>query len=277
MSKKILASVLAACILAGCGTSHMLPGDRQYQETAAEADPKESTPAENPGIILTDKQKEILALGGLSTEYEELTSSQKSSILAIGQMFDYAEQKYGCTFEYLGYYPNSMMEREHIECYEAGTSSDMVVTFTRVYEDNQFVYTDDYEEVKASVWYEEALTEELSDKFEAGSYFVVSKVSELLEGAEPSNILGKAHAVSDIYISENQMTKEEFEKIVSETSESLAEKYIGAATYNTWNLMKGEAFEKMNSSNYVDYLSGNIVLQKDVYIRPNGVISYSGS
>ena len=51
-------------------------------------------------VSLSQRQKDILAEQGLSTEYTELSASQQKAIVAIEEMLVYVEKKYNTSFSY---------------------------------------------------------------------------------------------------------------------------------------------------------------------------------
>ena len=93
-------------------------------------------------VVLNERQKEILAMQGLPTDYEELTPVQKSAITSIEEFLVYLEETHNEEFTSSGrYYPPGSGESEHIDAH----CSKGEVTAWRKYEDGQFTYWDNYD------------------------------------------------------------------------------------------------------------------------------------
>ena len=105
-------------------------------------------------LVLTQRQKDILASEGLPTEWSELTARQQRGIIAIERYMSYLDETYDDSFTFTGYYPLDIdNSREHLkaEC------SLGVVTVYRKYIDGEFVYEDNYRCLQAVQPYENAL------------------------------------------------------------------------------------------------------------------------
>ena len=116
----VLAILLAAAMLfGGCGKSTgtgKTADGVETTRTSAVADTSQKT-SEEKTVVLNDRQKEILAAGGLSADIEDLEPDQIRAILSIERMLSYMEDKYGTTFYYLGYVPAGILEDETLICY----------------------------------------------------------------------------------------------------------------------------------------------------------------
>ena len=100
-------------------------------------------------VSLSQRQKDILAEQGLSTEYTELSASQQKAIVAIEEMLVYVE-KYNTSFSYAGYSTQSSLEKEHMRAFP--TSGDKETdSFTITKTDAG--YEDDYINVAANAIY----------------------------------------------------------------------------------------------------------------------------
>lgn len=101
-------------------------------------------------VSLNQRQIDILIEQGLSTDYAELSDSQKKAIVTIEEMLVYVETKYNTSFSYAGYSTQSSLEKEHMRAFP--TSGDMETdsfTITRT----ETGYEDDYINVAANAIY----------------------------------------------------------------------------------------------------------------------------
>ncbi|WP_040214971.1 hypothetical protein [Clostridium polynesiense] len=112
LSKFILGIILigSVLVLSGCdsiikeiGEAFSRPSEREKVE-----------------IVLTERQKQILYDSGLSTDYDSLLQSQKSAIIAIEEMLQAVEKKYGMEFAYSGYTDATPLENETLWAYPKG-------------------------------------------------------------------------------------------------------------------------------------------------------------
>ena len=109
-------------------------------------------------ISLTERQTEILSAMSLPTEYEALTWTQKKAIVAIEEMLQAVELKYGREFAYAGYTAKGILEPEQLWAYPVdGNRETETFVVTRKTVDGEVVYRDgswptvDIERVKAEV------------------------------------------------------------------------------------------------------------------------------
>ena len=96
-------------------------------------------------IILNERQKMILAESDLPIEYEELGYTQQRSIIAIEEMLQAVEAKYGMEFRYVGYIlPGPLNGEKLVACAMDGYDSIDSFSVTREMVDGEYVYTDEY-------------------------------------------------------------------------------------------------------------------------------------
>lgn len=101
-------------------------------------------------VSLNQRQKDILAEQGLSTEYTELSIAQQEAIVEIENMLCYVEEKYNMAFSYAGYSAQGPLEQEHMRAFP--TSGDKETdSFTITKTDAG--YEDDYINVAANAMY----------------------------------------------------------------------------------------------------------------------------
>ena len=81
----------------------------------------------NSQVELTSRQKKILKEAGLSTNYDDLLSSQRIAIKRIEELYKYLDSEYDEEFIYEGYIaPNSLQDEQLIVYPQGLTESDIV-------------------------------------------------------------------------------------------------------------------------------------------------------
>ena len=144
MKRKMIALLACLLLLGACQQTDKLP-EQESLEVKGE---------------LTDRQKEILALEKLPTNYEELSYRQREAIQAIEEMLTYIEDKYGKPFDYVAYYEPDMIQVETLVVCEPGLSAiDYSVEIKRV--ENEF--QDDYPDSLARQVYKPVIEGQLLD------------------------------------------------------------------------------------------------------------------
>ena len=68
-------------------------------------------------VILNERQKEILAKEGLSTNYDELNGVQQERIRNSERLLVYLEDKYNIPFEYVAYYSRTLLDPAALYAY----------------------------------------------------------------------------------------------------------------------------------------------------------------
>lgn len=136
MKKTICLFLLLLLILTGCA---------KQQSTLTYYDfESQNTEQEESMDSLNSRQIEICEQMNLPINIEELTDSQKKSLMRIEELLQHLDKKYDTTFHYVGYYEKSVLEEEKIEAYSDGLNEYYYTTLT-VQEDGS--YNDDYKDV----------------------------------------------------------------------------------------------------------------------------------
>lgn len=204
--------------------------------------------------LLNERQRQILKESGLPEEFEELELSQQYSIKAIDEMLSYMEDKYDKTFCYCGYIPSGILDDEQLFCYEEGTSPDRKITVVRNYEDNEPVYTDDYPEIVAGEKYAEQLSEKLSDMIGENDFLLISQIKELPEGTTDEDLLDKASALTRVFVSSENCSKEQHKETADRIYGYLSDDK-GFAGEIWYYLVDKDTFSKLTPYNTKDMLS----------------------
>lgn len=136
MKKTICLFLLLLLILTGCAKHQSTPTYYDFES--------QNTEQEESMDSLNSRQIEICEQMNLPINIEELTDSQKKSLMRIEELLQHLDKKYDTTFHYVGYYEKSVLEEEKIEAYSDGLNEYYYTTLT-VQEDGS--YNDDYKDV----------------------------------------------------------------------------------------------------------------------------------
>lgn len=210
-------------------------------------------------ISLTERQVEILAAEGLPGEYEALTWTQKKAIIAIEEMLQAVEQKYGREFAYAGYAAKQRLEPECLRAYPVGgdrkketfIASRKTVNGETVFRDNHLLIAS---EEKFSRYIESefkmlAALEEIK---------VYSTLTELTTDSMPDDhkeFDGRTAAEILIFLDRTSCSAEQLKGIIHSFTAWMREHRIyGAVQYI---LLKESILPILDRYNYTDYLSEN--------------------
>lgn len=242
MRMKITGVLALICVLmltvTACGTG----------STGSDSKDRDNT-EETIQVELNQRQKDILADSGLSTEYEELNDSQKSAIQVIEAGLEYMEEKYGGTFCYVGYVPSGVLDQEQLTCYEEGTPTEKVITVLISYKDRVRQFEDNYAEVNAADPYSEALRNHFKGTG-LSQFLVITEIKGLKEGYSEYTVINDANAFVRIVFSEESCTREELSSIAVEFSEWMrADNPDGYGEFRFY-LFSKEAYRELNIYNF---------------------------
>lgn len=135
-------------------------------------------------IMLTERQKEILQEMGLPEDYAALTDSQKSAITNIERALSYLEDSYGEEFVYDGYAAGGL-DGQYLTAYAKNDAAQKIVTVNISYKNGEYHYTDDYQLLRATEEYQEALEQQLRSMMnEGGACWVHAELNSFNESDE---------------------------------------------------------------------------------------------
>ena len=118
---------------------------------------------------LNERQLEIIRAKDLPTEWKQLTTIQRQSIVAIEEMLEYVEKKYKKAFCYAGYRRQNplFMDKEALLCYAQGDDPDIdCFTVKR----KRFGFRDGYAWVTQTRVVQKEMEDKLSGIFEGFKY-----------------------------------------------------------------------------------------------------------
>lgn len=213
-------------------------------------------------VTLNERQKSILAEEGLPTDYEELNRTQKAAIVAIEEMLEAIETKYGMEFCYAGYIQANVLESETLIAYPAGgTASIDSFSITR---SSDGTLTDDYMNVALRAGYSELVLSLAKDTLSSENVKVFVEVTKTTLTSVPDTeeqLVGNVEGISLIFIDGSIMSSEQFGTFVSSMKQIFEEKQM----YGTVNiiLLNDDTLKNLAQNNYTDYLDPSCYTERD--------------
>lgn len=217
----------------------------------------------NPGKLtrLNEQQIEILEQEGLPTDIEKLSASQKRCIMKIDAMMNYMEETYGEEFVFDGYNePEILDKREKLYVYRAvDTDKTSLIEVDRKWENDEWVYEDDYLCAYAASYWKELVREYLKDLLQEDQFKIRCMYAGYENDATTENI------------------KKDFKKYTCNPSAyididggSVSEKEYEELINNLKRFAKEEGFE-----NFGMFLLKKGVMQRKEELSENDEIEYS--
>lgn len=204
-------------------------------------------------VVLTQRQKDILAEQGLPTEYTELSASQQRAIIAIEDMLDYAEKKYNTSFSYFGYSAISPLENEHMHAFP--TSGDIETdSFTITKTKNG--YTDDYMNVAANALFVSFISDEINKMLPNINVNVFAKITKTTLDEVPTadtDFQGKIESSMFVFIDSAVFTEQDLNCFKEEFKDYLTEQKLYGIVQLI--LLKNDKILYITKYNYTAYLS----------------------
>lgn len=208
-------------------------------------------------VTLTDNQIALLEEEGLPTDYNSLTLTQKSAIVAIEDMLQYLENKYGMEFSYYGYIPASGMDREHLLAVPPEGVSDLAVTVYRDYEDGQFIYSDDFLTVLAQPVYKDAMQKYFDSCMETGFFKVFTEVLGGEISENPEDILKSASGVVNVALDGSKHSENSLQGYADAFAEWYLKNRGDRSTTLAIMLVPEDLFSQLGETNYANSLNPN--------------------
>ena len=220
---------------------------------------KDITLKSKPGIVLNERQKEILEEVGLPTDAEKLDGSQQEAIIAIDEMLTAVEKKYNRSFSYSGYVEQGLLESEHLIAYPSD-GSPRRDSFEVRRTDNG--YEDDYMNVAIRDDYAKYVEEIITSNLHNEHIRVFTEIYTTELTSVPENKQDYKGKVSSwkavfLYLTDN----DEIPKYVQSIQEILKNenlKYDCEVIF-----LKEDVIDKLTEYNYEDYLSSDYYVQKE--------------
>ena len=264
--RKIFTAVLsAACILSlvSCG-----------QSTGQGVSENKSREEEQVEKEWTQRQEELLEEMGLSGDYDELTDTQKSAVTSADDMLAYLEEKYGQEFCYLSYAPSGTLDKEHLEAYPADGQPYDKVTVYRTYENGEYSYEDDYENILARPWYEDKVRAFAEEYFPEKGIKVYTDIRSIDGEVTEENILENVSAVTYVFTDDSVCSTEAYERFVDACGQWLKEHCQGVPAGIYLRMTQSEAWAKISEADYEDSIREDIfTAENDCSISGSGKVT----
>lgn len=227
----------------------------------------------NPTVTLNERQKNILKEAGLSTNYDELKISQKSAIERIEAMLLYLENKYNETFIYDGYVASSPLEKEHLTAYPASRDSNDIVTVYSEYEDGDYTYTDNYNNILVKDDYKNEIEKYFYSNI--GTNIKVFVEISNSENYNQNDLIGTIWGTSYVFIDSSICDENKLNNIINDYSTWFKSESLGAARNTIICLVNKENLMNIFESNFEDKLRDKetILYEKEVAINAYGKIT----
>ncbi len=217
-------------------------------------------------VILTERQKQILSEQGLTTEYDELSSSQKKAIVAIEDMLKYAEEKYNLSFAYAGYIAGNSLEPEQLKVYPlSGDKDEDCFTITKT----DIGYEDDYVAIFSTDFFASYVLsgiQELCPERIVKVYAEITSTSLMEVPSVGNDFDGTTEASIWVFVDGEGFEENNFTRFVEDSKNYFTEHKIYSSVQ--FVLMKTGKIKYVTNSNYEDYLSEDYYISREnVYIK----------
>lgn len=202
-----------------------------------------------------DWQKKVLEAQGLSTNYNELDVSQKLAIRRMYKMKRYLDDKYGMEFEYAGYIPAGLMEKEQFFAYPKELGTDAGRNYVTVTTDEKGEFTDNYVSASLREKFEKMYNDFIQDYFQSDkavvyiSHFACDyeDISEMNDDYYDSKITG----INQIFISDEICDEKRIKDFTADFYKWLRQKGISGSERIT--VIHADDFKRINLKNYTDF------------------------
>jgi hypothetical protein len=221
-------------------------------------------------VSLNQRQKDILAEQGLSTEYTELSASQQKAIIAIESMLSYAEEKYNTSFSYAGYSAQSSLENEHMRAFP--TSGDKETdSFTITKTDKG--YEDDYVNVATNAIFVSYVYDGIKTilpNTEIKIFAEITKTSLVEVPTADTDFQGKVESSLWVFIDSATFTGQDLSAFKADLNEYLTEHQLYGMVQLI--LLKDGKIAYPTKYNYTDYLSEEHYVERETLYVNNILI-----
>lgn len=248
-----VAVIMAVTCLGSCGktlsqTSQQIGANVSQSETVNES--------------LNDWQKNVLEAQGLPTEYEELDVSQQIAIRRMYEMKKYLDDKYGMEFEYAGYIPAGLMEKEQFFAYPKELGTDGGRNYVTVKTDEKGEFTDNYVSTSLRDKFEKMYNDFVQDYFHSDKAVVFishfecdyEDISEMNDDYYEEKIYG----ANQIFISEEICDEEKLKDFNTDYYHWQCS--IGTCADTRITVVYADEFERINVNNYTDFYNFESIL-----------------
>ena len=189
-------------------------------------------------------------------------------------MLAYLEEKYGKRFCYLSYAPSGTLDKEHLEAYPADGQPYDKVTVYRTYENGEYSYEDDYENILIRPRYEETVRDFVEEYFPAEGIKVYTDIKSIDGSVTEENILGNVSAVTYVFTDDSVCSAEAYERFVDACGQWLKEHCQGVPAGIYLRMTQSEAWAKISEADYEDSIREDIfTAENDCSISGSGKVT----
>lgn len=213
----------------------------------------------NSQLELTSRQKKILKEAGLSTNYDDLLSSQRIAIKRIEELYKYLDSEYDEEFIYEGYIAPNSLQDEQLLVYPQGLTESDIVTVTVSKIDDKEIITDDYLNLLLRDDYELYIKNIIVKLVNSENVKVYSEITEVKD-KNNSKYDNNVSAMNKIFILSTDDNKEMLDKLNKKYKESLESHKLYSV--NKFYIMEENAFKKITKYNYEEYLNDDNIVAK---------------
>lgn len=233
---------------------------------------------ENINESLNDWQKKVLEAQGLPTEYDELDVSQKIAIRRMYEMKKYLDDKYGMEFEYAGYIPAGLMEKEQFFAYSKELGTDGGRNYVTVRTNDKGEFTDDYVSATLRDKFEKMYNDFVQDYFRSDKavVFISHFECDYEDISEMNDVFYdcKIHGQNQIFISDELCNAEKFKHFTVDYYKWLYQKGIYGNTRIT--VIYDRDFDSITFDNYTDFYDDN-QMEFDIGLFVDENLSYTNT
>ncbi|WP_040214966.1 hypothetical protein [Clostridium polynesiense] len=217
------------------------------------------------GITLNERQKEILSKNDLPTEYNKLNSSQKDAIVAIEEMLQAVEKKYGMEFAYSGYIAENVLEKEQLRAYPAsGDKATDSFTVTRIERNGEIVYKDDYINHAVSHLFSSYIEGFVKKEMKIDAVKVFSEITATSLEAVPedfSKFHGSVESNNSLFIDSKELSEDQLSSFINKYEKWMKEHQLFGSTQII--LLKPDILIRLTKYNFTDYLFEKYYLRRE--------------
>ena len=245
--RKIIHIILLMMIaLCGCSDNRSISSDKEK-------------------VVLNERQKMILAESDLPIEYEELGYTQQKSIIAIEEMLQSVEAKYGMEFRYVGYIlPGPLNEEKLVACAMDGYDSIDSFSVTREMVDGEYVYTDEYMCVAVRDAFSSYIETAIKTELEMQHVKVFSSIANTSLEYVPedySEMEGTVWGQVTVFLDGGVYSEEQMSEFTLTLKDWMKEHEMECILRVV--LLKENILPELNLFNYTDYFKEHCI--KDIY------------
>lgn len=267
--KKLIVLFTAAVCLSSCST------------TTSQTKSRSGTNASQTEIVnesLNEWQKGVLEAQGLPTDYDKLDVSQQIAIRRMYEMKKYLDDKYGIEFEYAGYIPAGLMEKEQFFAYPKELGTDGGRNYVTVKTDEKGEFTDDYVSASLRDKFEKMYNDFVQDYFNSDKAVVFishfecdyEDISEMNDDYYDCKI----HGQNQIFISDELCDAEKIKQFTADYYKWLYRKGIYGNARIT--VIYDRDFDSITLDNYTDFYDDN-QMKFDVGLCVDKNLSYTNT